>query len=62
MPAPYLSAAFVAVALLLFVVRRLFDRKTIKHIPGPPSPSLLFGTSRFSVVLVVDSDRYSTRA
>ncbi|KAM5543150.1 hypothetical protein V8D89_003024 [Ganoderma adspersum] len=43
MPAPYLSAAFVAVALLLFVVQRVFDRKTIKHIRGPPSPSLLFG-------------------
>ncbi|KAI1791251.1 cytochrome P450 [Ganoderma leucocontextum] len=39
----YLSAAFVALSLLLLVVRRIFNRRGIKHIPGPTSPSLLFG-------------------
>ncbi|PIL34048.1 cytochrome P450 [Ganoderma sinense ZZ0214-1] len=39
----YLTGAFVALGLLLLVVRRIFDRKGIKHIPGPPSPSLLLG-------------------
>ncbi|KAM5543148.1 hypothetical protein V8D89_003022 [Ganoderma adspersum] len=39
----YLSGAFVAFGLLLLVVRRIFDRRGIKHILGPPSPSVLFG-------------------
>jgi len=56
MPTPYLSAAFVTLALLLFVVRRIFHRRGIKRIPGPPSPSLLFGMRRHSDSPVVDSD------
>ncbi|KAM5543149.1 hypothetical protein V8D89_003023 [Ganoderma adspersum] len=39
----YLTGAFVASGLLLLVLRRIFDRKGIKHIPGPPSPSFLLG-------------------
>ena len=41
----YLSGAFVAFGLLLLLVRHIFDRRGIKHIPGPPSPSFLFGMS-----------------
>ncbi|KAI1791252.1 cytochrome P450 [Ganoderma leucocontextum] len=43
MPTLYLSATFVALALLLLVIRRVVPRRGIKHIPGPPAPSLLFG-------------------
>ncbi|TBU30182.1 cytochrome P450 [Dichomitus squalens] len=43
MPALAVSFVFVTLALLLAVVRRVVDRKGIKHVRGPPSPSFLCG-------------------
>ncbi|PIL34049.1 cytochrome P450 [Ganoderma sinense ZZ0214-1] len=39
----YVSGAFVALGLLLLALRRVFDRRGVEHISGPPSPSFLFG-------------------
>ena len=44
-PTIYLAGAFVTLGLLLLILRWIFDRGGIKHIPGPPSPSLLLGMS-----------------